>query len=81
MVKGSMMAIPESLFEHRAVLYTRHGAPISLVNETYKRQLLPDPRAAAGHGYHRFGPQISGNAFIEHSITTAAQTSFVGVMQ
>jgi chorismate-pyruvate lyase len=61
MATVSIMAIPESLFEHRAVLYTRDGTPISLVNETYKRQLLPDLRTAAEHDYSCFGLQISGN--------------------
>ncbi|HEX4168267.1 MAG TPA: hypothetical protein VHZ55_22610 [Bryobacteraceae bacterium] len=60
MITGLTMVIPESLFEHCAVVYTRNGTPISLVNETYKRALLPDLRLAAEHSYHCFGLQISG---------------------
>lgn len=43
---GLTVPIPESLFEHCAVVYTRNGTPISFVNETYKRALLPDLRPA-----------------------------------
>lgn len=41
------LAIPEALFEHRAVLYTREHKPFSEVHEVYQRQLLsfPPPRA------------------------------------
>lgn len=43
---GAAIAIPDSLFEHRAVLYSRDHQPFSLVEEVYKRQLLafPPPR-------------------------------------
>ncbi len=34
--------IPERLFEHRAVVYTDDGVPISEVDEVYQRQVLPD---------------------------------------
>lgn len=34
------LAIPESLFEHRALLYTRDNLPFSEVDEVYKRSLL-----------------------------------------
>lgn len=37
------LAIPESLFEHSAVLYTREHKPFSLVEEVYKRPLLGFP--------------------------------------
>jgi chorismate-pyruvate lyase len=37
------MAIPEALFEHRAILYTRDRQPFSEVHETYQRQLLAFP--------------------------------------
>jgi hypothetical protein len=32
--------IPDSLFEHRAVLYTKDGKPFSEVDEVYKRALF-----------------------------------------
>jgi chorismate-pyruvate lyase len=40
------LAIPEALFEHRAVLYTREHRPFSEVDEVYERPLLafPPPR-------------------------------------
>jgi hypothetical protein len=40
------LSIPEALFEHRAVLYTREHKPFSEVDEVYQRQLLafPPPR-------------------------------------
>ena len=40
------LAIPDALFEHRAVLYTREHKPFSEVDEVYQRQLLafPAPR-------------------------------------
>jgi len=43
---GRPLAIPEALFEHRAVLYTRDHKPFSEVHEVYQRQLLsfPPPR-------------------------------------
>ena len=34
------LAIPEALFEHRAILYTRDHKPFSEVHEVYQRQLL-----------------------------------------
>lgn len=44
---GQALAIPEALFEHRAVLYTREHKPFSEVHEVYQRQLLsfPPPQA------------------------------------
>ena len=43
---GGALAIPEALFEHRAVLYTRDHKAFSEVDEVYERQLLafPPPR-------------------------------------
>lgn len=40
------LAIPDALFEHRAVLYTREHKPFSEVREVYQKQLLafPPPR-------------------------------------
>jgi hypothetical protein len=40
------LAIPDALFEHRAVLYTHEHKPFSEVDEVYERQLLafPPPR-------------------------------------
>jgi len=40
------LAIPDALFEHRAILYTREHKPFSEVHEVYQRQLLsfPPPR-------------------------------------
>jgi chorismate-pyruvate lyase len=40
------LKIPDALFEHRAVLYTREHKPFSEVDEIYQRQLLafPPPR-------------------------------------
>lgn len=35
------LPIPESLFEHRTVLYTREQTAVSFVEERYKRSLLP----------------------------------------
>ncbi len=40
---SGMLAIPESLFEHRALLYTESGKPFSEVHEVYKRGLLAFP--------------------------------------
>jgi hypothetical protein len=34
------LAIPDALFEHRAVLYTRDHLPFSEVHEVYQRELL-----------------------------------------
>jgi chorismate-pyruvate lyase len=43
---GGALAIPDGLFEHRAVLYTRENRPFSEVRETYQRAVLafPPPR-------------------------------------
>ena len=35
-----VLAIPQALFEHRAVLYTRDNLPFSEVDEVYQRQVL-----------------------------------------
>ena len=40
------LAIPEALFEHRAVLYTEDGKPFSEVDEVYQRALLDFPPPA-----------------------------------
>ncbi|MDR3439751.1 hypothetical protein [Telmatospirillum sp.] len=40
------LAIPDGLFEHRAVLYTRDKQPFSEVDEVYQRQLLSFPPPA-----------------------------------
>ena len=37
------LAIPEGLFEHQAVLYTRDHQPFSEVDEVYQRQVLAFP--------------------------------------
>jgi hypothetical protein len=44
---GRTLAIPDAVFEHRAVLYARDHKPFSEVHEVYQRQLLsfPPPRA------------------------------------
>lgn len=44
---GGALAIPDALFEHRAVLYTREHVPFSEVHEVYQREILPlsAPRA------------------------------------
>ena len=44
---GGALAIPDALFEHRAVLYTREHVAFSEVHEVYQRQILPlsPPRA------------------------------------
>jgi hypothetical protein len=34
------LSIPDALFEHRAVLYTKNGKPFSEVDEVYQRALL-----------------------------------------
>jgi len=43
---AGVLTIPEALFEHRAILYTREHQPFSEVDEVYQRQLLafPPPR-------------------------------------
>lgn len=38
---GGTLAIPDALFEHRAVLYMREHEPFSEVHEVYQRQILP----------------------------------------
>jgi hypothetical protein len=40
---ASTLAIPEALFEHRALLYTREHRPFSEVHEMYQRELLAFP--------------------------------------
>jgi chorismate-pyruvate lyase len=42
-VKDHAMVIPDALFEHRAVLYTKNRQPFSEVHEVYQRQLLAFP--------------------------------------
>ena len=34
-------AIPQNLFEHRAIVYDAHHLPLAVVYEIYQRQLLP----------------------------------------
>ena len=41
--EGDALAIPDALFEHRAVLYTEDRRPFSEVHEVYQRQLLAFP--------------------------------------
>jgi chorismate-pyruvate lyase len=41
--RGHTLAIPDAVFEHRAVLYTREHRPFSEVHEVYQRQLLAFP--------------------------------------
>lgn len=45
---GRTLVIPDAMFEHRAVLYTREHRPLAEVNEVYQRQILafppPSPR-------------------------------------
>jgi len=40
---GAALEIPEALFEHRAVLYTREHRPFSEVVEVYRRDVLGSP--------------------------------------
>jgi chorismate-pyruvate lyase len=40
---ATRLAIPDALFEHRAVLYTEGGKPFSEVDEVYQRALLDFP--------------------------------------
>jgi chorismate-pyruvate lyase len=40
---AGVLAIPDALFEHRAVLYTREHKPFSEVDEIYQGQLLAFP--------------------------------------
>jgi hypothetical protein len=44
--KGGVLEIPDALFEHRAVLYTRDHRPFSEVHEVYQQQLLALPARA-----------------------------------
>ena len=37
------LAIPDALFEHRAILYTREHKPFAEVHEVYQRQVLAFP--------------------------------------
>jgi chorismate-pyruvate lyase len=41
---GGALAIPDALFEHRAVLYTRANIPFAEVREVYQRQVLAFPQ-------------------------------------
>jgi chorismate-pyruvate lyase len=44
---GEALAIPDALFEHGAILYTREHKPFAVVREVYQRQLIdfpPPPR-------------------------------------
>ena len=43
---GQMLSIPDAVFAHRALLYTRDHLPLAEVNEVYQRQILafPPPR-------------------------------------
>jgi len=43
---AGILTIPDALFEHQAILYTREHEPFSEVDEVYQRQLLafPPPR-------------------------------------
>lgn len=40
---GGKLAIPDALFQHRAVLYTRKNEPFAEVSEIYQRQILAFP--------------------------------------
>jgi hypothetical protein len=40
---GGTLSVPDALFAHRAVLYTRDHVPFSEVYEVYQRQLLAFP--------------------------------------
>jgi hypothetical protein len=42
-VTTGALTIPDALFEHRAVLYTRERQPFSEVHEIYQRQILSFP--------------------------------------
>ena len=41
--KRGNLTIPQALFEHRALLFTKDGVPFSEVRETYRRELLQFP--------------------------------------
>lgn len=43
---GATLAMPDALFEHRALLYTRDHRPFSEVHEVYQRALLAFPPRA-----------------------------------
>ena len=43
---ATALAMPDALFEHRAVLYTEDGKPFSEVDEVYQRALLDFSRPA-----------------------------------
>jgi hypothetical protein len=43
---AGVLEIPDALFEHRAILYTRDHKPFSEVREIYQRQLLSFPPPA-----------------------------------
>lgn len=45
-VTTGALTIPDALFEHRAVLYTREHKPFSEVHEIYQRQILSFPAPA-----------------------------------
>ncbi len=44
------LIIPDAVFEHRAVLYSREHRPFSEVNEVYQRQILAFPYKIIGSG-------------------------------
>jgi len=41
---GAALAIPDALFEHRAILYARGNTPFAEVREVYQRQVLAFPQ-------------------------------------
>ena len=44
---GGVLAMPDAIFEHRAILYTREHQPFSEVDEVYTRQILAFPPPSA----------------------------------
>jgi hypothetical protein len=40
---GDILVIPDALFEHRAILYSREHRPFAEVSEVYQRQILAFP--------------------------------------
>jgi chorismate-pyruvate lyase len=48
---GDILVIPDALFEHRAILYSREHRPFAEVSEVYQRQILafPPPLQRAMH--------------------------------
>lgn len=46
---GRALVIPDAVFEHRAVLYSREHKPFSEVNEIYQRQILDFPPISSSH--------------------------------